>query len=157
MEPTFTNGAGMSADWLAAWAQVGAAIGTVLTLLAALWINHRTRVALDDERLARKQDVARLDASRIAADIQSVKATAHSLIEQVRATSGEFTILTSQTGLTSGSVRGWIGLYLVEAISNLARGRNLDVAHWRALRTTLRAAMLKDLVDHGLVVSAAGR
>jgi hypothetical protein len=74
----------------------------------------------------------------------------------VRAASAEFTILSGQTGLNSASVRGWIGLYLVEAISNVAGGRKPGLAHWRALRTTLQAVMLKNLVDHGLIVQRGG-
>ncbi|MFC5265435.1 hypothetical protein ACFPJ1_25275 [Kribbella qitaiheensis] len=39
-------------------------MGTVLTLAAALWINRRTRIALDDERTARQQEIARLEADQ---------------------------------------------------------------------------------------------
>jgi hypothetical protein len=72
-----------TADWIAAWAQVGAAIGTVLTLAAALWINRRTRIALDEERTARQQDIARLEAVAADAGIQKVKTTAAALLVQV--------------------------------------------------------------------------
>lgn len=53
-----------TADWLAAWGQVGGAVFTALALAAALWINRRTRLALDDERVTRQQEIARLEADQ---------------------------------------------------------------------------------------------
>lgn len=78
-----TDGGASAADWIAAWAQVGAAIGTVMTLAAALWINRRTRLALDDERNTRQEEIARLEATRTEADIQKVKRTIEKLLIQL--------------------------------------------------------------------------
>jgi hypothetical protein len=66
-------------------------VGTVLTLAAALWINRRTRIALDDERTARQQEIARLEADQrektsheVLAGVDELTAAVHNLRAAVR-------------------------------------------------------------------------
>lgn len=122
-----------TADWLAAWSQLGAAVGTVLTLAAALWINRRTRIALDDERSARREDVSRLESAQREARKEQVKATANRFDALAIAAFVELSIVVKWTSYLSIFLHVFVPAFGASVISNL-EGDSRDKMYAAGLR-----------------------
>src|SRR5260370_24721916 len=71
--PQFLPQLASTADWLSAWSTLFAAAGTVFTFGAVLWTNRLASKKLQEERAERKQDIARLDAEHLDAEMAQAR------------------------------------------------------------------------------------